>query len=145
MSENNEQVSVSSEAVICEPETSKSAADAGEDAGVEKLVPVSEAIRYRRRAQAAEKELGELKESYEKQEQELAALKEQAETLENTARQSLAAAPGSSPGNNHKTQAVKEARTMGTRSMLQHAAKQAAGSGSRADVQEYLRLRRQYV
>lgn len=136
MPENIEQVPVSSEPAVRE----------GEEAGdVEKLVPVSEAIRYRKRAQAAEKELGELKASYEKQERELAALKEQAEGSENTARQSLTAAPGSSPGNHHKTQGVKEVRTTGTRSMLQHAAKQAAGSGSRADVQEYLRLRRAYV
>ena len=45
----------------------------------EKLVPVGEAIRYRKRAQAAEKELSELKEAHEKQGKELAGLKEKAE------------------------------------------------------------------
>lgn len=134
MSENNEQVPVSNEPAVCE----------GEEAGtVEKLVPVSEAIRYRRRAQAAEKELGELKASYDKQERELAALKEQAPAAAGPA--ANIPAPAGQTDGPVKTQGVKEARTTGTRTMLQQAAKQAAGSGSRADVQEYLRLRRAYV
>ncbi|MBL7215207.1 MAG: hypothetical protein ISS71_05970 [Phycisphaerae bacterium] len=106
----------------------------------EKRVPVGEAIRYRKRAQAAEKELSELKESHENQDAELAQLKEQVQGLENTVKQTV-----TPEHDNHKTQGVKETRTGGARSMLQTAAKQAAGSGSRSDVQEYLRLRRNFV
>ena len=113
----------------------------GEGQG-EKLIPVSEAIRYRKRAQGAEKELLELKEMHEKQSEELAALKGNAEESENTAKQNLTVAPGKI---SHKTQGVKEIRTGGARNLLQTAAKQAAGSGSRSDVQEYLRVRRSFV
>ena len=138
-------------------------ASVGHGTQVEKLIPVSEAIRYRKRAQAAEKELLELKELHEKQGEELAVLKGQTGRLEDTAKQSLTVAPvkdstgenmptasvGMAPNNvvstSHKTQGVKETRTRGARGMLQNVAKQAAGSGSRSDVQEYLRVRRQYV
>ena len=109
----------------------------------EKLVPVSEAIRYRKRAQAAEKELSELKESHNEQSEQLAQLKEQVEGLQDAVKQSLAAAAEN--GNGQKTQGVKGTRTGGARSTLQTAAKQAADSGSRSDVQEYLRLRRNFV
>ncbi|MBC8391448.1 MAG: hypothetical protein H8E17_02630 [Deltaproteobacteria bacterium] len=102
----------------------------------EKLVPVGEAIRYRKRAQAAEKELSELKQSHEKQGEELAALKESEATgVSGRSEQSTAA----------KTQGVRETRTGGARTQLQTAAKQAASSGSRSDVQEYLRIRRSFV
>ena len=109
----------------------------------EKLVPVSESIRYRKRAQAAEKELSELKESHDEQNVQLAQLKEQVESLQDAVKESLAAATENDNG--QKTQGVKETRTGGARSMLQNAAKRAADSGSRSDVQEYLRLRRAYV
>ena len=126
-------------------------------------MPVGEAIRYRKRAQAAEKELLELKELHEKQGEELVVLKEQAETLEDTAKQSMTVAPAEgsaeenmstasvdmAPNNSvitgHKTQGVRETRTGGARTVLQTAAKQAAHSGSRSDVQEYLRIRRSFV
>ena len=123
----------------------------------EKRVPVSEAIRYRKRAQAAEKELLELKERHDKQSEELAALKEiragnvsdrsgQAESLKTPSLlQSTPPLQGESLNKAVKTQGVKETRTSGARGLLQNAAKQAAGSGSRSDVQEYLRIRRSYV
>jgi len=44
-----------------------------------------------------------------------------------------------------KTQGVKETRTGGARGMLAAAAGRASQSGSRADLQEYLRARRGYV
>ncbi len=115
-----------------------------EDVVHEKLVPVSEAIRYRKRAQAAEKELAELKE---KHAEEVADLKAQIESV--TTPSLLRSTPPlqgeSLSSQSVKTQGVKETRTPGGRSLLQNAAKQAAGSGSRSDVQEYLRLRRAYV
>ena len=106
----------------------------------EKLVPVGEAIRYRKRAQAAEKELEELKVSHQKQDDELTSLKEQLEAVQDGR---VSDRPGES--GTVRTQGVKEARATGTRSVLQNAARQAAGSGSRADVQEYLRLRRNFL
>ena len=119
----------------------------------EKLVPVSEAIRYRKRAQAAEKELSELKELHEKQGEELAALNSSmerkrhdktADTADPIPSLALRAA-GNDATRAVKTQGVKETRTGGARTQLETAAKQAAHSGSRSDVQEYLRIRRQYV
>ena len=118
----------------------------------EKLVPVSEAIRYRKRAQAAEKELGELKELHEKQGEEFEQLKQEVELLKTPSGPStpspLRGTPplqGESLSSTVKTQGVKETRTGGARTMLQTAAKQAAHSGSRTDVQEYLRIRRSFV
>lgn len=108
----------------------------------EKLVPVGEAIRYRKRAQAAEKELSELKQTHEQQADELSVLKEKVQQLEEAAEQSAA---DSVKDTHHKTQGVKESRTGGARTLLQNAARQAADTGSRADVQEYLRLRRNFV
>ena len=114
--------------------------------GPEKQVPVGEAIRYRKRAQAAEKELAELKTRHETQGRELAQLKDTVETLEAGA---AAAVPdGAAPrraATPDRTQGVKESRTGGARTRLQTAARQAAVSGSRADVQAYLRIRRHYV
>lgn len=124
--------------------------DEQEETGVsEKLVPVSEAIRYRKRAQAAEKELDELKERLEQQGGQVEQLKQEVETLKTPApvREGESRLQASSlvPQASVKTQGVKETRTTGTRTLLQHAAKQAAVSGSRTDVQEYLRLRRNFV
>jgi len=132
----------------------------GEESGgvEEKLVPVVEAIRYRRRAQAAEKELAELKEVHEKQGRELAGLREK---MEGGLKDTPSPLRGTPPlqgesvvvGTAHptgeraavKTQGVKETRTGGARVMLAAAAGRAAKSGSRVDLQEYLRARRQYV
>lgn len=130
--------------------------DEQEEAAVnEKRVPVSEAIRYRKRAQAAEKELDELKERLEQQGGQVEQLKQEIETFKTS---SPVRGAGPLQGEGHlpqasslaaqasvKTQGVKETRTTGTRTLLQHAAKQAAVSGSRTDVQEYLRLRRNFV
>lgn len=98
----------------------------------ERLVPVGEAIRYRKRAQAAEQELSELKELHDTQAKELEQLKEQVEAEAAVNAASM-------------TQGVKETRTGGARNRLEAAATRAAESGKRADVQEYLRLRRNYV
>lgn len=133
----------------------ESRAEAG-GTGEEKRVPVVEAIRYRKRAQAAEKELSELKELHDEQGKELEQLKEQAEKFN-----ALQPPPPSGvlslergrannflQGESHSgvmTQGVKETRTGGARNMLDAAATRAAQSGKRADVQEYLRVRRNYV
>ena len=150
----SEEATVNNErlAVINEEESRQDAGGTNEGQA-EKVVPVSEAIRYRKRAQAAEKELSELKERAE-------SLKSpsplrgtgplQGESLldaksENPAKQSLTVAPDNPVSTSYKTQGVKETRTSGARGLLQNVAKQAARSGSRSDVQEYLRVRRQYV
>jgi hypothetical protein len=128
------------ETVVSEQSTVTSEQE--ETAVSEKLVPVSEAIRYRKRAQAAEKELGELKERLEQQQAEFEEMKQEVEAL-NTC--STSQDSSLIPHVSTKTQGVKESRTGGARTMLQTAARQAVGTGSRADVQAYLRLRRQYV
>jgi len=150
---------MSEESVISEQGSVNSEGESRLEAGgtnEEKLVPVSEAIRYRKRAQAAEKELGELKESFEKQGEELATLNEQTESSKTP---SSLRGTGPLQGESlnvpkqdasatlvlKKTQGVKEPRTGGARGVLQGAARQAANSGSRSDVQEYLRLRRSFV
>lgn len=117
--------------------------ETGAETQPEKRVPVSEAIRYRKRAQAAEKELNEVKESHEKQTDELTALKEQVQALQQAVEQHAQQAAETTVS--QMTQGVKETRTGGARTTLQTAARQAAESGSRADVQEYLRLRRNFM
>lgn len=158
-----------------------------EDEGIssEKLVPVGEAIRYRKRAQSAEKQIGaldqELKTSREKNEQLAGELDEM--KLEQKLVASLTAAGVSdleaavliararmkgSDGDvdsvveqlrkeksylfdvletravASKTAGIKE-RKSGGQSVLERAAKRAATSGNRADVQEYMKVRRQFV
>lgn len=158
-----------------------------EDEGLssEKLVPVGEAIRYRKRAQGAEKQIGaleqELKTSREKNEQLAGELDEM--KLEQKLVASLTAAGVSdleaavliararmkgSGGDvdsvveqlrkeksylfdgletravASKTAGIKE-RKSGGQSVLERAAKRAATSGNRADVQEYMKVRRQFV
>lgn len=158
----------------------------GEGANSDKLVPVSEAIRYRKRAQIAEKKAAELqeqlREAVEKKdvlagkvseikfEHDLAdklitagavdleaamliaksrmqgdeqadadavieqLRKQKGYLFDETERVSAAS----------KTAGVKE-RVSSGKKVLERAAKKAATSGNRADLQEYLRLRRQYV
>jgi predicted nucleic acid-binding Zn-ribbon protein len=151
----------------------------------EKLVPVGEAIRYRKRAQSAEKQIAaleqELKTNREKNEQLAGELGEM--KLEQRLLSSLTAAGVSDlegavliakarmKGSDSdvdsvvgqlrkeksylfealgtetvasKTAGVKE-RKPGGQSVFERAAKRAATSGSRADVQEYMRVRRQFV
>jgi len=151
----------------------------------DKLVPVTEAIRYRKRAQAAEKELTEMKAERDllqnekqaiskqlgeiRQEQQIRELLTAAgttdlETASLLVKDRLASAEG------QDAQAVIEqlqkeksflfssrpsssgpSRTAGVRqrpdssAVLQDAAKKAARSGNCVDVQEYLRVRRQFV
>jgi hypothetical protein len=164
-------------------ESQVSSEDEGQ--GSEKFVPVGEAIRYRRRAQSAEKQIGaleqELKMSRQKNEQLAGDLDEM--KLAQKLLSSLTAAGASdlegavliakgrmkaSDGDidsvvgqlrkekgylfestqaeavASKTAGAKE-RKPGGRGVLEGAAKRAATSGSRADVAEYMRVRRQFV
>lgn len=161
--------------------------DMSDDNGTadEKTVPVSEAIRYRKRAQQAEKQAAELAETLAQERQRIAALDQQltAAQRQQTLRDALtaagatdleatmllaqsrmdadgdadaasvveqlrsdkahlfAAAPGdAAPG---RTAGLRH-RTDG-RGALDSAAVRAARSGSRADMQDYLRTRRQFV
>jgi hypothetical protein len=127
---------MSEEATVVSGEEDRGDGGGTGEGQADKPVPTGEVIGYRVRAQAAEKELSELKELYEKQGQELAELKGQIESSGD-----LTPAVNASC----KTQGVKESRAGGSRAMLEGAARRAAESGSRADIQEYLRARRRYV
>jgi hypothetical protein len=159
-----------------------------DDEGVnsDKLVPVSEAIRYRKRAQIAEKKAAELqeqlKEAVEKKDvlagkvSEIKLEHDLADKLITAGAVDLEAAmliaKSRMQGDEQadadvvieqlrkqkgylfdetehvsaasKTAGVKE-RVSSGKKVLERAAKKAATSGNRADLQEYLRLRRQYV
>jgi len=156
-----------------------------EGAGSEKLVPVIEAIRYRKRAQSAEQEAATLQQQLEVSEEkskQLAGELDEAKhergliaSLVTAGARDLEAAvllakarmegadgdvdsvieqlrkekgylfEGAGTGAViAKTASVKE-RKPGGQSVLERAAKRAAASGSRADVQEYLQVRRQFV
>lgn len=156
-----------------------------EGTGGERLVPVGEAIRYRKRAQSAEQEAATLQQqletSLEKNEQLAGELSEvklergliaslvaagarDLETAVLLAKARMEGADGDvdsvieqlrkeksylfeEAGTGAviaKTAGVKE-RKPGGQSVLERAAKRAASSGSRADMQEYLRVRRQFV
>jgi len=151
----NQEATVNSEqSTVTSPQSSDLSPQGQEDLAInEKLVPVSEAIRYRKRAQAAEKELSELKELHEKQKEELKAMnnsmeRQRHDKTTDTGSPIPALALRAADNNAAppvKTQGVKETRTSGARNVLQAAARQAAGSGSRKDVQEYLRIRRCFV
>ncbi len=152
--------------------------------GSGKLVPVGEAIRYRKRAQSVEKQLVEveqqLKANRKENEQLTGQLNEMKVERELVSRLTAAGAndleaavlmakvrmtAGSDVGSvveqlqkeksylfepletgmiASRTTGVKE-RSMGGQKVLERAAKKAATSGSRADVQEYLKVRRQFV
>ena len=157
-----------------------------EDLGSEKLVPVSEAIRYRRRAQSAEKRMSgleqQLHETMERNKQlteqlsgkelqqelirklmhagvndlETAVLvtksrieeSEDAQVdsvIEQLRKEKSYLFSGVSSGTAaSKTAGVKAVSPSG-RSGLERAAKKAAESGNRIDLQEYLKIRRQFV
>lgn len=163
--------------------------DLSDDNGLENehLVPVSESIRYRKRAQTAEQKLaeidGQLRESSEQNKRlasEIDAMRAEKklstklismgvsdlETALLVARERMASSDGevdidstveaikkekghlfgrsdhlAIPG---RTLPVRD-KTAGSRSVLDKAAREAAGSGSRRDVQEYMRVRRNYV
>jgi hypothetical protein len=156
-----------------------------EGTGSERLVPVGEAIRYRKRAQSAEGQAAileqELKSSHTRNEELVGQLNKV--NLESRLITSLTAAGvsdleaavllakarmegadgdvdsvieqlrkektylfGDAEGAvaSSKTAGVKERRPSGA-STLERAAKRAATSASRADMQEYMRVRRQFV
>ncbi len=129
--------------------------EVSEGSGTEKMASVVEAIRYRRRAQAAEKELTALKEQYEKQGKELAEVREKAEGGEKKGEhtgsplrqgESLAGEHTGSPlRETVKTQGARELRGGSLRGLMERAAVRAAQSGRRTDLQEYLRARRAFV
>lgn len=92
---------------------------------------------------AAEGEIGALKAAHAA---EILALTEQVEALRDAVKAQLSAAPQADDAEGPaKTSGVKESRHSGPRHVLAAAASQAGQTGSRGDVQEYLRLRRQYV
>jgi hypothetical protein len=151
-----------------------------------KFVPVAESIRYRKRAQSAEKKLEELTEQLAQAKTQTAKLSEQLSDIQTEQKLTckLAAAGttdletalliaksrmhdekgadldsvieqlknekqylfASSSGavTTQKTASAKE-RTPDTYTILAKAAKKAATTGSRADLQEYLKLRRNYL
>jgi len=151
-----------------------------------KLVPVSESIRYRRRAQSAEKRMAILEEELAKRKSENERLgKElgQLETEQTLVRKLVSAGVGDlettvliakarlgaqdgadvdsvveqlkkekqhlfvsadTPAATVKTAGAK-GKVIGGRSILERAAKKAATTGSRVDLQEYLRIRRSYA
>ena len=151
-----------------------------------KVVPIAESIRYRRRAQSAEKKLEELTEQLAQAKKQTAKLSEQLSDIEAEQKltRKLAAAgtndletalliakarmrdqkdadldsvieqlknekqylfaANSGAVTTQKTASAKE-RTPDTYTILAKAAKKAATTGSRADLQEYLKLRRNFV
>ena len=151
-----------------------------------KVVPIAESIRYRRRAQSAEKKLEELTEQLAKAKTQTAKLSEQLSDIqaEQKLTRKLAAAGtndletalliakarmrdqkdadldnvieqlknekqylfagNSGAVTSQKTASAKE-RTPDMYTILAKAAKKAATTGSRADLQEYLKLRRNYL
>jgi hypothetical protein len=156
-----------------------------EDLGSEKLVPVSEAIRYRKRAQSAEKRISsleqELDEVQEQNEQFGKRLRDREKEQELTHKLTIAGVndletavlvaksrlkeSGDAQvdsvieqlrkdksylfldipsGTASKTAGVKAESPSGQRG-LERAAKKAAASGNRVDLQEYLKVRRQFV
>jgi len=164
--------------------------DLSADSGLneERFVPVSESIRYRKRAQAAEKQLaeldGQLRTSNERNEKLTGELEEMRvdrklagglisagvsdlETALLVAKKRLAGVEGDDANAESVVKALKaekgylfgraeesvgsvrtspvRERSAGSRGVLEKAAGEAARSGSRGDVQEYMRLRRQFV
>jgi hypothetical protein len=156
------------------------------ESGRAKLVPVSEAIHYRRRAQSAEQKAESLGEELEKVKVEAAETSKQLDKIrfEQALKEKLSAAgsidleaallimkarlegqAGADPdgiieqlkkekshlfadssemGHLSKTAGVKERANSGE-VILERAAKKAATTGTRDDLQEYLRLRRNFV
>jgi len=151
-----------------------------------KLVPVAESIRYRKRAQSAEKKLEVLTEQLAEAKSQAAKLSEQLNDiqLEQKLIRKLAAAgaldletavliakarmdgdndadlnsvieqlkkekqylfAGSSGTVTTKKTAAAKERLLNSQAILERAAKKAATTGNRTDLQEYLKLRRNYL
>ena len=159
--------------------------EAGEGEGL-RLVPVAESIRYRKRAQSAEKkietlteELAEAKSQAAKMTEELAGLRSAQELTHKLAGSGVVDleaavliakakmegqeeadldgiigqlkkdkpylfAEGNRPSGAKKTSGARE-RMADSRTIVERAAKKAATTGNRADLQEYLRLRRSFL
>ena len=161
--------------------------DLSEDEGVvgDRLVPVSEAIRYRKRAQSAEKHAAELEEELrvvsgekEKLAGELGGVRVEQELVSRLSGAGAVDVEGaviiaksrlgkegadvdsvvdglvkekgylfrkSERGEAAGMTSVVKDKSGAGRSLLERSAKKAAMSGSRADIQEYLKVRRQFV
>jgi len=169
------------EAITSETENEQSSIEAL------RMVPVSESIRYRRRAQSAEKKAEELKEQLaqtreaseqvEKQFGEVklenqlikklsaagavdleaavvlakSRLKDTGDDLDDCVerlavekRYLFAEGSDKSDISTHKTASVRDSHA-GGRSILDRAARRAAGTGKRVDLQEYLKVRRNFL
>jgi len=151
-----------------------------------KLVPVAESIRYRKRAQSAEKKIEDLTEQLAEANENAAQMSEQLSSIrteqelmrklaaEHTADMEAAVlivkartqgkddadfdgvieqlkkekpylfGGTSGAATAKKTAGVRE-RISGNQTMIEKAAKKAATTGSRTDLQEYLKLRRNYL
>ena len=151
-----------------------------------KLVPVAESIRYRKRAQSAEKNLEALTEQLAEAKAQVATMSEQLDDvqLEQKLIRKLAAAStvdletavliakakmagdsnadldgvieqlkkekqylfaGSSGTVTTKKTAAAKERLQNSQAILERAAKKAATTGNRTDLQEYLKLRRNFI
>jgi len=151
-----------------------------------KLVPVAESIRYRKRAQSAEKNLEALTEQLAEAKAQVATMSEQLDDvqLEQKLMRKLAAAgsvdletavliakakmagdsnadldgvieqlkkekqylfAGSSGTVTTKKTAAAKERLQNSQAILERAAKKAATTGNRTDLQEYLKLRRNFM
>ena len=179
--------------VLSEDITGTSDPGPDESGGSGKLVPVAESIRYRKRAQSAEKKIEALTEQLAEAKAQTAKMSEQLSSIatEHELIRKLAAAgavdletsvlivkarmqdqsqadsdgvieqlkkekqylfggnPDLSgrtlgPGTAKKTAGAKE-RITNNQTILEKAAKKAATTGNRADLQEYLKLRRNYL
>ena len=156
------------------------------DSDVTKQVPVAESIRYRRRAQSAEKKAGNLAEEVTEANQKIDQMSQDLDTLriEQKLTHALVAAGVTDPeaavlmakarmsgkpdvdvgacldqlkkekgylfaGSTETTASRKTAsakdRVTHSRTVLERAAKKAAKTGNRADLQQYLKLRRNLV
>ena len=107
-----------------------------------KLVPVAESIRYRKRAQSAERKVEDLTEQ-------LAEAKSQATKISERLKKEKQYLFGGVGGvvTAKKTAGAKGSAYGGTnnQTVLEKAAKRAATTGNRADLQEYLKLRRNFL
>ena len=173
------------ENVLSETEAGRSD-EGGEVSDSLKLVPVSESIRYRKRAQSAEKKIERLAEQLARAESAASEMAKQLNGIrvEQKLMRKLAAAGAvdleaavliararvegqaeadldacieqlrrekqylfagrSAPVTAKKTAGAKD-RTQNSQTILESAAKKAATTGNRADLQEYLKLRRNFL
>ena len=124
-----------------------------------KLVPVAESIRYRKRAQSAEKKIEALAEQLREAKSETTKMAEQLSSIEvegqtqagldgvveQLKREKQYLFTGSSGAVTAKKTAGAKDRIQNSQTILERAAKKAAMTGSRTDLQDYLKLRRNFI